>query len=86
MAHEAIPINASTMPHVSRLVREFAHTGRPRVLHANGAEAILSPTRRARKRKSWTPMQPLTISQTHTEPMHPSPLLHRKMSPSVPRR
>jgi hypothetical protein len=49
MVHEAAPIDASTMPDVSRLVREVARTGQARVIQADGDAAVLSPARRRRK-------------------------------------
>ena len=48
MVHEAAPIDASTMPDVSRLVQEVARTGQTRVLRVDGQEAVLCPTRRPR--------------------------------------
>ncbi len=49
MAQEARPIDASSMPEVSRLVREVARTGQPRRILADGAEAVLSPARGKRR-------------------------------------
>ncbi len=57
MANEARPIDASQMPDVSRLVREVARTGQPRVLHVDGDEARLSPTRRRKSAKAMSPAQ-----------------------------
>jgi hypothetical protein len=48
MVYEAAPIDASTMPDVSRLVREVARTGQPRLIQADGDVVRVSPTRRRR--------------------------------------
>jgi len=45
MTRSAIPIDASSMPDVSRLVQEVAQTGTPRLLQVGGAAAVLSPAR-----------------------------------------
>lgn len=53
------PIDASEMPDVSRLVREVAQSGRPRLLQMNGFAALLSPVRprRTSKRQGFTDAQ-----------------------------
>lgn len=56
MASEAPSIDVSSLPDVSRLVREVVQTGEARVLRVDGIEATLSPTRR-RKRKAKEPTQ-----------------------------
>jgi hypothetical protein len=54
MTNEARPLDASSMPDVSRLVREVNRTGRPRLLQVDGETARLSPARRPR---AQTPAQ-----------------------------
>ncbi len=49
MVREAAPIDASSMPDVSRLVQEVARTGQSQLLRVDGEEAVLSPARRRRK-------------------------------------
>ena len=50
MTREAITTDISAMPDVSRLVREFASTGTPRVLSENGRTlARLTPVRPRRR-------------------------------------
>jgi hypothetical protein len=44
---DPLPIDANEMPDVSRLVREVAQSGRPRLLTVNGYSALLSPARPA---------------------------------------
>lgn len=57
MAQEAPPLDADQMPDVSRLVHEVNRTGRPRLIHAGGEIARLSPVRSSRRRNSLTPEQ-----------------------------
>lgn len=56
MTQGARPIDASSMPDVSRLVREVARSGRPRLLQADGDVVRISPTRR-RGRTAHEPTQ-----------------------------
>jgi hypothetical protein len=56
MAQEARPIDASSMPDVSRLVHEVNQTGRPRLIQAGADTARLSPAR-PRRAASLTPVQ-----------------------------
>ena len=57
MAHEAVPIDASSMPDVCRLVREVTRTGQPRLLTVNGETALLTPAPATRRRTFLTPAE-----------------------------
>ena len=55
MTREVTHIDISTMPEISRLAKEVARDGRPRVLRADGTDlAVLSPVRSRSRRKGKT--------------------------------
>jgi hypothetical protein len=54
MVREAVTIDVTNMPELSALVRDVARTGRPRLLQADGAAAVLSPARRSRSARATT--------------------------------
>ena len=49
MTHDTMPIDASAMPELSRLVREVARTGKPCLIHADGVSAVHTPAPKQRK-------------------------------------